>query len=87
MLKRQMFSLKNGTQQNLISWFVHQWLIEGLVRKPCRENNGAAIYVGRAATLQYLNKNASSGQLLQHMHSKFDYFLCRGKAEKANKNI
>ena len=44
--------------------------------KPCHENNGAAIYVGRAATLhnplcfnvhttvEYLNKNVSIGQLL-----------------------
>ena len=45
--------------------------------KPCHENNGAAIYVGRAAistalsfnvhtTVEYLNRNVSIGQLLQH---------------------
>ena len=44
--------------------------------KPCHENNGAAIYVGRAATLhkpfsfnvhttvEYLNKNVLIGQFL-----------------------
>ena len=31
--------------------------------KPCHENNGAAIYVGRATTAH----NASIGQLLQHI--------------------
>ena len=51
---------------------------EGLVRKPCHGNNGAAIYVARATTphsafsnvhttVEYLNKNVSIGQLLQHI--------------------
>ena len=41
--------------------------------KPCRGNNGAALYVGRAATVhnplfihtvEYLNRNVFIGQLL-----------------------
>ena len=28
------------------------WLIEGPVMKPCHENNGAAIYVERTATVR-----------------------------------
>ena len=46
--------------------------------KPCHENNGAAIYVGRASTLhnplfecsptvENLNTNVSIGQLLQRI--------------------
>ena len=46
--------------------------------KPYHENNGAAIYVGRATTLhnplfnvhntvEYLNRNISIGQLIQHI--------------------
>ena len=47
--------------------------------KLCHENNGAAIYVGRATTVhnpvclnihttaEYLNTNVSIGQLLQHI--------------------
>ena len=41
--------------------------------KLCHENNGAAIYVGRAVavhvhtTVEYLNRNVSISQLLQHI--------------------
>ena len=42
--------------------------------KPCHENSGAAIYVGRTTvlcfnvhtTVEYLNRNISVGQLFQH---------------------
>ena len=46
--------------------------------KPCHENNSAAVYVGRTATMdspffynvhttvEYLNRNVFIGQLLQH---------------------
>ena len=44
----------------ILKAFVTSKLIEGLVLKPCHENNGAAIYVGRVATV-----HASIGQLLQ----------------------
>ena len=37
---------------NLKNWpIIFNKLIEGVVRKPCHENNGAAIYVGRATTV------------------------------------
>ena len=36
-------------------------LIEGLVMKPCHDNNGAAIYVGRAATVRNLSVSCSHG--------------------------
>ena len=59
--------------------------------KPCNENNGAAIYVGRAATLhnpffnvhttvEYLNKNVSIGQLLQHIPNSI--VVCAGSTTK-----
>ena len=43
--------------------------------KPCHDNNGVDIYVGRAETMhnnihttaEYLNGNVSIGQLLQHI--------------------
>ena len=51
--------------------------------KPCHENNDAAIYVGRATTVQqsfvlmftptveYLNRDASIGQLLHGQGQKY----------------
>ena len=46
--------------------------------KPCHENNGAANYVGRAATgHEYLNRNVSIGQLLQHISQNLLWFLHR----------
>ena len=60
--------------------------------KPCHENNGAAIYVGRAATLhnplfyrfhhsvEYLNKNVSIGQLLKHIPNSI--VVCAGSRPK-----
>ena len=39
---------------NTFSLHLKSQLLEGLVWKPCHENNGAAIYVGRAATLHNL---------------------------------
>ena len=65
--------------------------------KPCHENIGAVIYVGRAATLhnplfnghttvEYLNRNVSIGQLLQHI-SKSLVVCARSRPKNANKNI
>ena len=61
--------------------------------KPCHDNNGAEIYVGRAAstilcfnvhtTVEYLNRNASIGQLLRHI-SKSSVVLCTVKVKNAN---
>ena len=58
--------------------------------KPCHVNNGAAIYVGRAATLllcfnvhttvEYLNKNVLIGQLFQHIPNSIG--VCAGSRPK-----
>ena len=43
------WTVNTGKQENMT--VVHSYLTEGLVMKPCYENNGAAIYVGRAVTV------------------------------------
>ena len=65
--------------------------------KPCHENNGAVICLGRTATarailrfnlhttFEYLNRNVSFGQLLKHI--KICCGLCTEKNKNANKNI
>ena len=57
--------------------------------KLCHENNGAAVYVGRAATVhnpvhttvEYLSRNVSIGQLLQHI-SKSIVVCARSRPKK-----
>ena len=64
--------------------------------KPCHENNGAAIYVGRTATLhnplflvhttiECLNKSISIGQLLQHIPNSI--VVCAGSRPKRQTKI
>ena len=60
--------------------------------KPCHENNGAAIYVGTGSrpctllcfnihtTVEYLNRNVSIGQLLQHISKSI--LVCAGSRPK-----
>ena len=59
--------------------------------KPCHENNGAAIYVGRAVTVhnplfnvhttfEYLDRNASISQLFQHISKSI--VVCAGSRPK-----
>ena len=59
--------------------------------KPSHKNNGVAIYVGRArpctilcfnfhTTVEYLNKNVSIGQLLQHIPNSI--VVCAGSRPK-----
>ena len=62
--------------------------------KPYHENNGAAVYVGRAATLQILCFNIhATGEYINFdwsvtpTLSKLHCCLCRVKAKKANKNM
>ena len=65
--------------------------------KRCHDNNGAAIYVGRAATVhnplffvhsivKYLNRNVSIGQLLQHI-SKCIIVCSRSRPKNDNKKF
>ena len=58
--------------------------------KPCHDNNGTTIYVGRAilcfnvhATVEYLSRNVSIGQLLQRILKSIDFScgLCTVKAK------
>ena len=71
-----------GMVNNLIDTFLFcaWWTGRGTGYKPCHKNNGAAVYVGRAATLH--NPLFWS---VAPTHSKFYCFLCRVKAKKANK--
>ena len=64
--------------------------------KPCHENNGAVICLGRTATartilrlnlhttFEYLNRNVSFGQLLKHT-SKSVVVCARKKTKKLTK--